>query len=874
VDVTWPLVGRRAELEALAAALADTRGGGVVLAGDAGIGKTTLARQALALARAAGWEVEWLVATRAAASIPFGAVSHLLPSAERLGDDRLDTLRRAAELLAERSRGRPLLLGVDDAHLLDDASAALVHQLAFRGLAVVVATVRTGEPAPDPVVALWKDGLARRLDLSALPSPVTAELLERALGGPVDGVTRSEVWRITGGNPLYLRELVLGGLESGALRQLDRMWRWSGKLAGATRLAELVQARLGTLDDTARVAVELVAWGEPLGVGVLEQLVGKEAVQAAEDGGLLMLERSGRRALARLAHPLYGEVLRAVLPLSRVRAVAERLAATIGAAALRRRDDILRVGAWQLEAGVATNPDLLLQAARQAVARFDHELTERLARAAVDAGGGPTAVRVLAETLEWQGRHAEAVAVMDGEPPAQGAERVRWASIRAGNLYWGLERTAEAEEVLQQAAVAEEGGEEAVAMLAWILLFDGRLPEAVAVAGRVLDQPEPPAQALVWAATAAVPALGSLGRLGQALAVADRGLAVARVHPEELPWGETQLDLVRCQVLLGAGHLAEATAIAEAGYQAAVADGSSERTGGWAGFRGLVAKAEGQVATAEAWLQEAVALLDEQDPYRFMRWCLAELASVAALAGNQEAAVSWLDRADARAGDANRYFDPWVELDKAWVAAAAGELTRAVDLATRAADMARASTQSRFEAAALYDVARLGAPTGVRQRLEELAGLLEGRLATLLATSAGALAAEDGPALDRVGAAFEDLGALLLAAEAKAAAARAHRTAGRDARANASQERAAALAAACQGARTPGLAAAMPVSVLTPREREVAMLAAAQASSRDIATRLHLSVRTVDNHLGRVYAKLGVSSRAQLATLLEVRAPR
>ena len=48
------------------------------------------------------------------------------------------------------------------------------------------------------------------------------------------------------------------------------------------------------------------------------------------------------------------------------------------------------------------------------------------------------------------------------------------------------------------------------------------------------------------------------------------------------------------------------------------------------------------------------------------------------------------------------------------------------------------------------------------------------------------------------------------------------------------------------------------------------MLAAAHTSSREIATRLHLSVRTVDNHLGRVYAKLGVSSRAQLATLLEV----
>jgi hypothetical protein len=132
VDVTWPLVGRRSEIEVLSAVFGDTHAGGVVLAGAAGIGKTRLAREALTWAKAAEWDVEWLAATRAAASIPFGVVSHLLPPAERLGDDRLDTLRRTAELFAERSRGRPLLLGVDDAHLLDDASAALVHQLALR----------------------------------------------------------------------------------------------------------------------------------------------------------------------------------------------------------------------------------------------------------------------------------------------------------------------------------------------------------------------------------------------------------------------------------------------------------------------------------------------------------------------------------------------------------------------------------------------------------------------------------------------------------------------------------------------------------------------------------------------------------------------
>ncbi len=870
MDVSWPLVGRRAELASLTVDITDARPGGIVLAGAVGVGKTRLAREALDQAAAAGREVAWVAATRAAASIPFGAVSHLLPATEGLGADRLDTLRRAADLLAAQSRGRLLVLGVDDAHLLDDASAALVHLLALRGLAVVVATVRTGEPAPDSVVALWKDGLARRVDVPALAPEATAELLSRALRGPVDGVTRQEVLRVTDGNPLYLRELVLGGLASGALRQVDGVWRWTGGLGGATRLRELVQVRMGTLDETARAAVELVAWGEPLAGGVLERLVDQDAIQAAERSGLLALERSSRRLLARLAHPLHGEVLRATLPVSQARAIAGRLAAVAGAGPLRRRDDLLRVGAWQLEAGVAARPALLLEAARQAAARFDLELAERLARAAVDAGGGPTAVRLLAEALEWQGRHAEAVAVMDDEPPAQGsgAERARWASIRAGNLYWGLERTAEAEEALQQAALAEEGGENALAMLAWIQLFDGRIREAVAVAARVLDRPEAPAQALVWAATAAVPALGSLGRLGEALAVADRGLAVARAHPEELPWGETQLGLVRCQVLLGAGRLTEATAIADAGYQAAVADRSREQTGGWVGFRGLVAKAQGQVATAEVWLREAVALLDEQDPYRFMRWCLAELASVAALAGDQEAAAAWLARADARGGEANRFFDPWVQLDRAWVAGAAGELTRAAQLASQAAELARASAQFTFEAVALHDVARLGAPGGVRERLEELAGLLEGRLAPLLAASAAALAAADGPALDRTSAAFADLGALLLAAEAAAAAARAHQAAGRDPSTNASRERAARLAAACQGAHTPGLGQGALTSTLTPREREVATLAATHASSRDIAARLGLSVRTVDNYLGRAYAKLGITGRAELAAML------
>ena len=77
-----------------------------------------------------------------------------------------------------------------------------------------------------------------------------------------------------------------------------------------------------------------------------------------------------------------------------------------------------------------------------------------------------------------------------------------------------------------------------------------------------------------------------------------------------------------------------------------------------------------------------------------------------------------------------------------------------------------------------------------------------------------------------------------------------------------------ALAAACQGAATPGLASIDALVPLSNREREIATLASQGLASREIAERLFLSVRTVDNHLQRVYSKLGLTGREQLASAL------
>ena len=213
----WPLLGREAELGWVTDSIAGGRPG-IVLVGSAGVGKTRLAREAIGRAKAAGSATEWVVATRASASIPFGPFAHLLPETLPPTISQLHLLRLIADTLSSRARGHRLVIGIDDAHLLDNASAALLHQLAPDGKFFVLATVRAGEGAPDSVTALWKDAGAERLEVQSLPEDLVGQLVSRALGGQVDGPTVARLWEASRGNVLFLRELLLAGHETNALR--------------------------------------------------------------------------------------------------------------------------------------------------------------------------------------------------------------------------------------------------------------------------------------------------------------------------------------------------------------------------------------------------------------------------------------------------------------------------------------------------------------------------------------------------------------------------------------------------------------------------------------------------------------------------------
>jgi ATP/maltotriose-dependent transcriptional regulator MalT len=191
-----------------------------------------------------------------------------------------------------------------------------------------------------------------------------------------------------------------------------------------------------------------------------------------------------------------------------------------------------------------------------------------------------------------------------------------------------------------------------------------------------------------------------------------------------------------------------------------------------------------------------------------------------------------------------------------------GHLAETIALANQREDLV-------WECEALHDLARLGRPAEALPRLRELATLVEGDMAPTRAEHAAALVDGDAAALGRIATAFESMGAWLLAAEAAAGGAVLLRRGGDPRRAAAAEMRAAALARRCQGAITPALRAIQTQALLSSREIEVAALAASGLANREIAGRLSVSVRTVENHLQRVYEKLGVARRADLGQALD-----
>ncbi|MFI6704148.1 LuxR C-terminal-related transcriptional regulator [Streptomyces sp. NPDC050509] len=870
----WPLVGRDTELRRIGSAVG--RGRGVLLNGGPGVGKSRLLRAALRRAAEDGAEVRWL----SGAGRGEEETSALL--ADWADGYVGESLGIPAHFLDAAYPGGRFVLGLDDAHLLAPAPAARLRGLVADGRVTLVAAAEAGAHASDGISRLWVERSVERLEVGAFDRSALADAVHTRLGGHVVASALESLWGLTLGNALLLTEVVDSGVAAGSLRREDGVWHWTGAdVPQSSRLTDLVRLRIGRLAPDERELVEMIALAEPLEAGLPVVAGLARAAESLNRRGVVVAERSGPRLLLRLAYPLYAPVLAAALPELTALRLRRRLADALDIAGPRSDDDLLRMVVLRIDAGQLPDAERLQSAARIALRRLDFVRAERLCLLALRAPGGDTTAwaHLRGHALAGQRRHAEAEAVFEAAcasgapgaavPPAAFVPAVR---ARAVNMAWGLGRVEDAAAVLDAAVAvtpqADQGPlQETRAVMS--LLAD-RLPEAAAM-GETVRAGHPGTAAARAVLPPAAFARTELGDAAGALALLghDRPLP----DPRDDQDGPTR-HLVTAWAAISDGATAQAAAVLDGLPDHTAVDDRSHAPR-IATVRARLYRASGRLPEAVVLLRQAAAPGNTWDWLTTKAWRLAQLAGALAEAGEHAEALRTL--VEVRSEEAGTVPYPvasdGVAMERALVIAHVGDFAGAaqqsLDLAGRAATAGR-----RFQAlAALHLAARLGEARAVMERASALAGDTGSPLAGLQAGHVRALAADDGDALHELASRAEAMGLRPLAAEMSAQAARAHQTAGRHRRSRAARARSVELTDG-SGATLPPWAALYgpgpaPLTSLTSREREVAALAASLLSNQEIADRLVVSVRTVENHLHRVYGKLGVTARAELAHRLD-----
>lgn len=863
-------MGRSSELRAVEEHL-DAEPGAVVLAGPGGVGKTRLAVEVLRLAEQGGCRVKRLTATRSAAGVPLAAFAPLLEGTEESQNG--NAFSRVRDALRQ-SDGRRGLLLVDDAHLLDAASAALVLQMAADESVSLVVTIRTGEPAPDAVTALWKDGHAVRLDVEALSDGELAEMAAAFAGRELEPATARYLVRLASGSALALRELVMGALAAGRLGERHGQLRLSGPVPITDRLTELVAGRLGNLDGEARRALELVALGEPLPVAALIDFASLRVVESLEQQRLIDVRADGGEQAVWMSHPLHGELLREqLLPLRRtllVEWLCERLEAKPG----RTTTEDIQLARWWMEVGRPGDPAVFRTAAHACVARGDAPACVEIAAAGWERAKDVDVGYLLGHSLVELGRNEAAVPVLEQVQAMTTDDSL--TARTAGVLSTAHRRLGAVEvagRVLDDVApkLSERAACEVVAMKAVLLMGGARFGEASALIEPLMAAA--PVEDMVSIGAAATVAMNWQARPEDALEVALRArpAAAALWERSALVLDLTTYDMNIAQAHTNNGALELACDLIGRLRLELAAHATAPAVGALGIHLAFAWHERGRLTTAQECIRRAVGDYRSLDDTPWLRYALARHVLIAAQAGALDEAAAAAAELPATHTVNNDLFGGEELVGLAWLAWARGDPHRAAELVEGALDWARAGSGWVVAVHAAHTAQRLGLrpATPLGPLVDELRPMVQGNLLLAKLDHVAHGLRNDGQGLEEVAARFAAMGADLYAAEAFADASRAHRRAKASRAAQAAARRSAELAAVCEGTRSPALKVSDDLVPLSPREREVALMAAGGLTTPEIAERLYLSKRTVQNHLNRAYEKLGVTSRRQLAQALD-----
>jgi DNA-binding NarL/FixJ family response regulator len=584
----------------------------------------------------------------------------------------------------------------------------------------------------------------------------------------------------------------------------------------------------------------------------------------------LVSRTDGRRVTVGLAHPVYGDVLRARVSALRHRSIARSLAEAVEVVGARRREDALRVATWQLIGGGA-EPSLMLEAALTARWRYDFPLAERLANAAIEAGAGFEAELLAAQLMGLQGRSSEArsalallaeSAVSDEEKGLVALTRLDNRVIYDGTIDEGLRIAEQSVTALEGTSMADEIAARRCALL---VSRDGP-SAAIEVAEPLLRSAT--GRALVWSCMPGSYSLARAGRISEALTAASRGLEAQRALIAPMDWYPWMHHFYEGEALAHAGRFKEADDLALRHYQAGLADRSLEAEAMFSWQLAKTVSDRGDVDEAVRRAQMAIAIYRRLDRPQFVQFCLAYLALALSIGQRHAEAAEALQSLDQLGIEPGYFMGVDIIQARGWCEVANGNLRQARSLFREAAEQGDKSGDRVGLAAALHNLARIGHARDVVSWLDTVASEIEGDLALSRAAHTRALHDAAPDALEAVSERFEAMGATLLAAEARADAAVPWRRRGEPRSAAAAGRKAAWIAERCKGANTPALHSLETRASLTSAEVEAAGLAAAGRSNKEIAEVLCVSVRTIENRLQHIYGKLGVAGRSGLSDAL------
>lgn len=902
-EALWqrPFYGRSALLSDVTIAL-DSPGANAVLMGGGGAGKTSLGVRALqTLAeRDPQLRILRLEATEATQHTPLGVFAGALPELPAEQSSRPEAIgkalihahlhRGALESPAPpdgKARGRSirLIVHLDDAQHLDQMSEAVMSYLVSRVDVRVLLTCRTAPGLSAALVRAWRDGALTRIEVPHLTLAEASEFASARLPGrSFSDETLENFHRVTGGNVLFLGELLRSLEATDAFETRQGRHVWTGPIPEHTSLHDLLRAEIAGLTHEQRNAFEIVALCAPVSIRLIRDQVPDRVLDSLVATGLISVETGSDQITltAALTHPIFGESITSLLtPLqiaAHYRALYSDAIARHATASSSAREaqtgpktlvwrgelpELLTAVWWGLRAGcevpvplletafhygqfftdypfrlrvtsaILSHPDATLQQQAEAlVNRINaHHYTRNPAGIATDLPRCVAALNALAPSLV----RAQLVSDLAALVTQSQVKVVGQWEHALDTIDWAEQRIAET--VVDTAAPIERnqlrGLQARISVTRCILLsYTGEFARSHELQQRVWADPAASPHLLQLLSTTMF-TLGLRGDAKRSRTLAQKHLARSVLAIRDSPNAVGEGLASWCIAAMFTGQLREASTIFGVLNAAIARNPGNVRIprSNIAGGQGLLDVFEGNWAAAIQHLSLALDHGSESDDEQSACLFSAALALAQAAGGNLDGYIAARDKARTSIDTASRLMEIpcryFLLLASLHGSRARAQFDAQIAEATDLAASAEASGFALIELRALHVLAYLSPRELTDEqlaRVRTLASKIDAPIAAPLQRSVEHIVAGGTPHAGDAGRQLARRGVFLPSA---------------------------------------------PVAVLTGREQQLAEMLALGYSTKQIAKRLVLSKRTIDSHTSRIFQKLHINSRDDIGEALD-----